>query len=131
MILSLLLLYYISVRWIQVSIRGMIPWITSMYRNKRTRQKSLRRYMKYWRYKLARLNEKFNNYIKQQYKVVDYEVKKPSQRMTDITWRPYGYSRKIRSIRARRRCIISRNLQYQPHKRGDLRWSLIQTHMRY
>jgi len=59
---------------------------------------------------LARLNERFNNYIKQHYKVVDYEMKKPSQRMTDITWKPYGYSRKIRSIRARRRCIISRNL---------------------
>jgi hypothetical protein len=42
--------------------------------------------------------------------VVDYEVKKPSQRMTYLTWKPYGYSRRIRSIRARRRCIISRNL---------------------
>jgi hypothetical protein len=88
----------------------MIPWITSMYRNKHARQKSLKGYMKYWRSKLARLNERFNNDLKQHYKVVDYEVKKPSQRMTDITWKSYGYSRRIRSIRARRRCIISRNL---------------------
>ena len=105
-----MLSYYISMRWIQLSIRGMIPWITSMYRSRHTRQKSLKRYMKYWRSKLARLNERFNNYIKQHYKVVDYEVKKPSQRITEITWKPYGYSRKIRSIRARRRCIISKNL---------------------
>jgi len=93
-------------RWIQVSIRGMIPWITSMYRSKHTRQESLKRYMKYWRSKLAR----FNNYIKQHYKVVVYEVKKPSQRMTYLTWKPYGYSRRVRIIRARRRCIISKNL---------------------
>jgi hypothetical protein len=97
-------------KWIQVSIRGMIPWITSMYQSKHTRQKILKRYMKYWRFKLERLNEKFNNYIKQHYKVVDYEVKKPSQRMTYLTWIPYGYSRRIRIIRARRRCIISKNL---------------------
>jgi hypothetical protein len=94
-------------RWIQVSIRGMILWITSMYQSKHTRQKSLKRYMKYWRSKLARLNERFNSDIKQHYKVVDYEVKKPSQRMTYLT---YGYSRMIRIIRARRRCIISKNL---------------------
>jgi hypothetical protein len=99
-----------SMKWIQVSIRGVIPWIASMYQNKHTRQKSLRRYMKFWRSKLARLNEKFNNYIKQHYKVVDYEVKKPSQRITCITWNPYGYSRRIRINRARRRCIISKEL---------------------
>jgi len=97
-------------KWIQVSIRVMIPWITSMYRSKHPRQKSLKRYMKYWRFKLERLNEKFNNYIKQHYKVVDYEVKKPSQRITYLTWKPYGYSRRIRINRARRRCIISKEL---------------------
>ncbi|MFN9981979.1 MAG: hypothetical protein ACK53Y_18785, partial [bacterium] len=43
-------------------------------------------------------------------KVVVYEVKKPSQRMTYLTLKPYGYSRRIRIIRARRRCIISKNL---------------------
>ena len=36
--------------------------------------------MKYWRSKLARLNDKINNYIKQHYNVVDYEVKVPSQK---------------------------------------------------
>ena len=41
---------------------------------------------------------------------MDYEVKKPSQRITYLTWKPYGYSRRIRIIRARRRCIISKNL---------------------
>jgi hypothetical protein len=60
-----------SMKWIQVSTRGVLPWIA---KNKHTRQKSLKRYMKYWRSKLARLNERFNNYIKKHYKVVDYEV---------------------------------------------------------
>jgi hypothetical protein len=60
------------------NIKELILWINSMYQNKHTRQKSLRRYMNFWRSKLARLNGKFNNYIKEYYKVVDYEVKKPS-----------------------------------------------------
>jgi hypothetical protein len=37
-------------------------------------------------------------------------VKKPSQRITYLTWKPYGYSRRIRINRARRRCINSKNL---------------------
>jgi len=69
-----MLIYYMSMKWIQVSTRGVLPWIANMYQNKHTRQKSLKRYMKYWRSKLARLNERFNNYIKKHYKVVDYEV---------------------------------------------------------
>jgi hypothetical protein len=66
--------------------------------------------MKFWRSKLARLNERFNNFIKQHYKVVDYEVKKPSQRITYLTWKPYGYSSRIKINRARGRCIISKEL---------------------
>jgi hypothetical protein len=38
------------------------------------------------------------------YKVIDYEVRMPSQR-SNITWRPYGYHRWRRSTIARRRCI--------------------------
>jgi hypothetical protein len=61
--------------------------------------------MKFWRSKLACLNEKFCNYIKDHCKVVDYEVKKPSLRTTDLTWRPYGYYRRIRINMARRKCL--------------------------
>jgi hypothetical protein len=56
------------------------------------------------------LNEKFSNYIKERYKVVDYEVKKPSQRIIYLTWTPYGYTRRFRINRARMRCIISKGL---------------------
>jgi hypothetical protein len=38
------------------------------------------------------------------YKVIDYEVRKPSQR-SNITWRPYGYHKWRRSTIARRRCL--------------------------
>ncbi len=88
----------------------MIQWITSMYHNRHTRQKSLKRYMKYWRSKLVRLNETFSSYIKDHYKVVDYGVRKPSLRVTDLTWRPYGYYRRIRINKARKECLRSRGL---------------------
>jgi len=66
--------------------------------------------MKFWRSKLARLNQRFDTYIKENYKVVDYEVKNPSPRMSSLTWRPYGYYRKLKMNNARRRCIISKGM---------------------
>ncbi len=61
------------------------------YINKHTRQKSLKKYLKSWRSRLARLNDMFDTYIKENYKVVDYQIKAPSTREHDLTWRPYGY----------------------------------------
>jgi hypothetical protein len=87
------------------TIRTWVKWITIMYRNKHTRQKSLRKYMKCWRSTLARLNSKFDTYIKENYKVVDYGVKKPSHRERSLTWKPYGYHRRLRINNACRRCI--------------------------
>jgi hypothetical protein len=66
-------------------------WIYHMYIKKHTKQKSLKKYMKSWRSRLARLNDMFDTYIKENYKVVDYQVKTPSMRKHDLTWRPYGY----------------------------------------
>ncbi len=60
--------------------------------------------MKQWRSNLARLNKKIKEYMLDNYKVIDYEVRKPSQR-SNITWRPYGYHTWKRSTIARRRCI--------------------------
>jgi hypothetical protein len=42
--------------------------------------------------------------------VVDYGAKKPSQIIIYLTWKPYGYSRRTRINRTRRRCIISKGL---------------------
>jgi len=39
------------------------------------------------------------------YKVVDYHVKTPSQREHNLTWRPYGYYKKNKSRIACSRCI--------------------------
>jgi hypothetical protein len=55
-------------------------WVYHMYINKQTRQKSLKKYMKSWRSRLARLNDMFDSYIKENYKVVEYQVKTPSMR---------------------------------------------------
>ncbi len=82
-----------------------------MYINKHTRQKSLKKYMKPWRSRLARLNDMFDTYIKQNYKVVDYQVKTPSMRENDLTWRPYGYYKRRKALEVHRRCIALKSIQ--------------------
>jgi len=60
-----------------------------MYQSKHTRQKSLQKYMKFLKSRLARLNNVFDSYIKENYKVVDCYVKTPSLKEHNLTWRPY------------------------------------------
>jgi hypothetical protein len=60
--------------------------------------------MKQWRSNLARSNIIIRDYMLDNYKVIDYEVKKPSLR-PNITWRPYGYHKWRRSSIAQIRCI--------------------------
>ena len=85
--------------------RSTLNWIYIIYNNKHTRQKSLKKYMKAWRSRLARLNDMFDSYIKENYKVVEYHVKPPSMREHDLTLRPYGYYKKRNSMIARRKCL--------------------------
>jgi len=61
--------------------------------------------MKFWKSRLARLNDMFDSYIKENFKVVDYHVKPPSRREHNLTWRPYGYYKRRKSRIARNRCI--------------------------
>jgi hypothetical protein len=67
-------------------------------------RKTKQKYMKQWRSNLARLNKKITDYMLDNYKVVDYEVKKPSPH-PNITIRPFGYHKWKRSTIAQRRCI--------------------------
>ena len=76
-----------------------------MCQSKHTRQKSLQKYMKFWKSRLARLNDMFDSYIKENFKVMDYHVKPPSRREHNLTWRPYGYYKRRKSRIARNRCI--------------------------
>jgi hypothetical protein len=85
--------------------------IYCIYINKHTRQKSLKKYMKSWRSRLARLNDMFDTYIKENYKVVDYQVRTPSMREHDLTWRPYGYYKRRKAMAACRRCIAIKSIQ--------------------
>jgi hypothetical protein len=62
------------------------------------------KYMKQWRTNLARLNRLIKDYMLDNYKVIDYEVKKPPP-CPEITRRPYGYQKWRRVQIARRRCI--------------------------
>jgi hypothetical protein len=72
-----ILLIYILMQGIYHGARSATIWIYYMCQNKHTRQKSLRKYMRCWRSRLARLNNMFDSYIKENYKVVDYHVKAP------------------------------------------------------
>jgi len=61
--------------------------------------------MKFWKSRLARLNDMFDSYIKENFKVVDYHVKAPSRREYNLTWRPYGYYKRRKYRIACNRCI--------------------------
>jgi hypothetical protein len=99
------ILTYIMIQGLYHGMMSTKAWIYHRYINKHTRQKSLKKYLKSWRSRLARLNEMFDTYIKENYKVLDYQIKIPSMREHDLTWRPYGYYRRRRVMAARRRCI--------------------------
>ena len=47
----------------------------------------------------------FDSYIKENYKVVEYQIKTPSSREHDLTWKPHGYYKKRKALAARTRCI--------------------------
>jgi len=64
--------------------------------------------MEFWKSRIARLNNMFDSYIKENYKVVDYDVKTPSLREHNLTWRPYGYYKRRRSKIAHSKCIAIR-----------------------
>jgi hypothetical protein len=64
--------------------------------------------MKFWKSRLAKLNNMFDSYIKENYKVVDYQVKAPSMREHNLTWRPYGYYKRRRYKIACSKCIAIR-----------------------
>jgi hypothetical protein len=61
--------------------------------------------MRCWWSRLARLNNMFDSYIKENYKVVDYHVKTPSLREHNLTWSTYGYYKRNKSRMACSRCI--------------------------
>jgi hypothetical protein len=61
--------------------------------------------MKFWKSRLARLNDMFDSFIKENFKVVDYHVKPPSMREDNLTWRPHGYYKRRSSKIACSRCI--------------------------
>jgi len=57
------------------------------------------------------LNDMFDTYIKENYKVVDYQVKTPTMREHDLTWRPYGYYKSRKVMAACRKCIALKSIQ--------------------
>jgi hypothetical protein len=53
----------------------------------------------------------FDTYIKENYKVVEYQVKTPSMREHDLTWRLYGQYKRRKAMAAHRRCIALKSVQ--------------------
>jgi hypothetical protein len=107
------ILAYILIQGLYHGMTSARAQIYHMYINKHTRQKSLRKYMKSWRSRLARLNDMFDTYIKENFKVVDYQIKSPSMREHDLTWRPYGYYKRRKAIAARRRYIALKSIHIE------------------
>jgi hypothetical protein len=99
------LLTYILIQGIYHGTRSAKIWIYYMYQSKHTRQKSLQKYIKFWKSRLARLNNMFDSNIKENFKVVNHHVKTPSMREHNLTWRPYGCYKRRRSEIAPNRCI--------------------------
>ncbi len=77
-----ILLIYILMQGIYHGARSATTWIYYMCQNKHTRQKSLRKYMRCWRSRLARLNNMFDSYIKESY--ASYENKPPAPANFDV-----------------------------------------------
>jgi hypothetical protein len=65
------LLTYILIQGLHHGAKSANIWIYHMYQSKCTRQKRLQKYMKFWRSKLARLNNMFDTNIKENNKVVE------------------------------------------------------------
>ena len=65
----------------------------------------LHKYLRQWKYHLARLNDIIDIYFKENYKVVDYHIKKPNMRLKDLTRVPFGYYKWRRRHHARLQCI--------------------------
>jgi len=102
------ILTYILIQGLHHGTRSAKIWIYYMYQSKHTRQKSLQKYMKFWKSRLARLNNMFDSYIKENYKVVDYHVKTSSLREHNLIWSPYGHYKKRRSKIVHSKCIAIR-----------------------
>ena len=86
-----------------------VSWTTQpnsiIYYIRRLQTPKLHKHLRKWKFKLARLNDRIDLYFKTNYKVVDYCVKKPNLRTTEITQTPYGYHQWRRRRLARLRCI--------------------------
>jgi hypothetical protein len=52
--------------------------------------------MKSWGSRLARLNDMFDSYIIENYKVVEYQIKTPSMREHDLTWKHTDITKEVR-----------------------------------
>jgi hypothetical protein len=105
------ILTYILIEELYHGMRSTRAWFYHMYNNKHTRQKSLKMYMKSWRSRLARLYDMFDTYIKENYKVVEYQINSPSMREHDLTWKPYGYYKRRKAKAAHKRCIALKSMQ--------------------
>ncbi len=99
------LLTYILIQGLYHGAKSTNIWIYHMFQGKHIRQKSLKKYMRFWRSRLEKLNNMFDTYIKENYAVVEHHVKTPSQRERSLTWKPYGEYKRKRKLIARKRCI--------------------------
>jgi len=133
---NIYLLTYILIQGLHHGAKSANNWIDHTFQGKPNRLESLKKYMKFWRSKLARLNNMFDTYIKENYKVVKHHVKTPSQREKTLTWTPYGRCKWKRRLIARERCLKANNTyiieaRTVQEKVKRKKFNLTLTHMTY
>jgi hypothetical protein len=80
--------------------------LNTYIKHNQKRLPKLYKFLLKWKFNIARLNEEIDIYCKRHYKVVDYLIKKPNMRVSEITRTPYGYRQWKRRQQARLRCIL-------------------------
>jgi transposase InsO family protein len=85
--------------------------LNTYIRQQKKRIPKLYKFLHKWKFNIARLNDEIDLYYKINYKVIDYMIKKPNMRITDLTRTPYGHRKWKQRQSARNKCITSKHFK--------------------
>ncbi len=77
--------------------------------------RTLKKYLKWWRFMLAHLNKHIDLYYQKRNKVVDYKFNMLLTRANHLSWAPYGYRRSKFATITRSQCIQHMQYPQQGH----------------
>jgi hypothetical protein len=83
--------------------------LNNFIRQQKKRIPKLYKFLHKWKFNIARINDEIDLYYKIHYKVIDYMIKKPKMRITELTRTPYGYRKWKQRQSARNKCITNKH----------------------